>query len=136
MKKPFPGGEIVMGIDRSSKHTPTSRRILWGVFLMAVGVTFLLAQLGVLELPSLWQLWPATFWVMGMGSLLERKPGGAATFGLMGLAFFSAQFGWFGLSYRTFWPILVVAVGVGMVIGALSGEDNCEVRAGVDHGTR
>ena len=62
------------------------------------GVAFLLAQFGVLALPSLWRLWPATFWVMGMGSLLERKPGGAATFGLMGLAFFAAQFGWFGLS--------------------------------------
>jgi hypothetical protein len=90
---------------------------------MAIGVAFLLAQLGVLALPSLWQLWPTALWVIAVGQLLERKPGGAAMFGLMGFAFFAAQFGWFGLSYRTFWPLLVVAAGVGMVIGALSGED-------------
>ena len=62
-------------------------------------------------------------WVAAVSQLMERKPGSAAMSVLMGVAFFAAQFHWLGLSYRSFWPLLVVAVGVGIVLAAISGED-------------
>ena len=124
---------VVWGVD-FSRNSPALRRILWGLFLMGLGAVLLLAQLGVLQVRSLWQLWPTVLGVWAVSSLMERKPGSAASLGLMCLAFFAAQFGWFGLTYRTFWPILVVAVGLGIAIGALSGEDRCEPE--VENGTR
>lgn len=116
------GSRLVWGIHLS-RDSPASRKILWGLFLMALGSALLLGQLGVFAIPSLWKFWPIVLLVMAVGSLLERKPGNAASMALMGLAFFAAQFRWLGLSYRTFWPLLVVAVGVGIVVAVLSGED-------------
>jgi hypothetical protein len=129
------GTRVVWGLDLS-RDTPAPRRILWGLFLMGLGGVLLLAQLDIVKTPSLWQLWPAVFWVIGLSSLLNRKPGGAATMALIGFAFFAAQFGWLGLSYRTFWPLLVVAFGAGTVVAALSGEDDRCAKPEVDRGDR
>ena len=102
---------------------PRSGRILWGLFLIAMGCAFLLDRLGYVEIRALWNLWPVVFVVLAVGRALDRRPGAAASFAVMALAFFAAEFRWFGLSYRSFWPLLIVAVGVGIVLRTLSGED-------------
>jgi len=107
-----------------SQESPAPKRILWGLFLMGLGAVLLLMQLGVVRIPGLWRFWPVVFGVTAVGQLTERKPGAAATSVLVGVAFFAAQFGWLGLSYRSFWPLLVIAVGVGMAMAAISGEDH------------
>lgn len=117
--------EVVWGLELSQK-SPAVRRIVWGVFLMGLGIALLLGQFGLYDLPALWKLWPIVFFVIAVANLLERKPGGAAMMALLGASFLSVQFGWMGLTYRTFWPLVIVAVGVGIVIGALSGEDSRE----------
>ena len=119
-----PGGsKLVWGIHLSPE-SPAPKRIVWGLFLIGLGVVLLLMQLDVLQIPGLWRFWPVVFGVTAVSQLTERKPGAAAMSVLMGLAFFAAQFGWLGLSYRSFWPLLVVAVGVGIALAAISGEDN------------
>jgi hypothetical protein len=117
------GTGLIWGIHLS-RESPAPRRILWGVFLMSLGTVLLLMQLGVLRIPGLWRFWPVVFGFTAVSQLMERKPGAAATSVLVGVAFFAAQFGWLGLSYRSFWPLLVVAVGVGIVMAAISGEDH------------
>ncbi len=107
------------------EHGKRGKKALWGIFLMAVGGVFLLQQLGYVEIPSLWKLWPTVLLIVGVSSLLEGKPGNAAMTSLMGLAFFAAEFGWWGLTWATFWPLLIVAVGVGILIGAISREGEC-----------
>jgi len=102
-----------------------NRRILWGVFLIALGGVFLLERFGWIELQDLAQWWPAGLLVVGVGHVLDRRFGTAAMLMLMSLAFFAAELRWLGLSYRNFWPLLLVAVGVGVVVRALSGEDTC-----------
>jgi hypothetical protein len=110
------------------EKTRPHRQILWGVLLMALGGVFLLDRLGIVDLPSMWSFWPLVLLVLGVSRLLTRQPGAAATFILMGLAFFSAEFHWLGLSYSSFWPLLLVAVGVGIVIKAVSAEEACPDR--------
>jgi hypothetical protein len=100
-----------------------NRQILWGLFLVAVGVAFLLDRAGLVDLPGLRHFWPMVFVVLAASRALARRPGAAAMFALMALAFFAAEFRWFGLGYHTFWPLLLVAVGAGIVIRVLSGED-------------
>ncbi len=104
------------------EHGNPWKRGFWGVFLMAVGGVFLLEQLGYVEAPSLWKLWPTVLLIVAVSCLLEGKPGNAAMMSLMGLAFFAAEFGWWGLTWATFWPLLIVAVGVGILIGAICRE--------------
>ncbi len=110
------------------EHGKPWKRGFWGVFLMAIGGVFLLEQLGYVAVPSLWKLWPVVLLIVGVSSVFEGKPGNAAMMALMGLAFFAAEFGWWGLTWATFWPLLIVAVGVGILIGAISREG--------DHGRR
>ena len=108
-------------------------RIVWGAFLMAIGGVFLLERTGWVDLPSLKTVWPAVFFVIAGCRFVDRRPGAGTMMALMGVAFFSAELGWMGLSYHTFWPLLLVAVGVGMVIRALSGEDATTCRCQPRH---
>jgi hypothetical protein len=110
---------------RDGRPSKRSHGILWGLFLMALGGVFLLDRFGILGLPSVWRLWPTVLVVIGVNHLFDRRPGSAAMLTLMGLAFFAAEFHWMGLAYHSFWPLLLVAVGVGIVIRALSREDEC-----------
>jgi hypothetical protein len=105
------------------KRPRPHRQILWGLFLMALGGVFLLDRTGIVEMPSIWRFWPTVLLVMGACRVYERRWGSGAMLALMGLAFFAAEFGWAGLGYHNFWPLLLVAVGVGVVIRAISGED-------------
>ncbi len=111
-------------MERDERKRP-HRQVLWGVFLMALGGIFLLDRLGVVEVPSLAKLWPTVLLVLGASRLFAGRPGSAAMLSLMGLAFFAAEFHWLGLTWATFWPLLLVAVGVGILIGAISREDEC-----------
>lgn len=110
------------------EKTRPHRQILWGVLLMALGGVFLLDQTGVVEMPSVWKFWPVVLLVLGVSRLFTRQPGAAAMFVLMGLSFFAAEFNWIGLSYHNFWPLLLVAVGVGIVIKAIGGEESRVLR--------
>jgi len=110
------------------EKTRPYRQILWGSVLMALGGLFLLGRMGVVDMPSIWSFWPLVLLVLGVSRLFTRQPGAAATFVLLGLAFFAAEFRWMGLSYSTFWPLLLVAVGVGIVIKAFSAEEACPDR--------
>jgi apolipoprotein N-acyltransferase len=109
-----------MELEKQTKdERRPQRQILWGVFLMAVGVLFLLDQTGVIEMPSIWRFWPIVLLVMSVSRLWAGQPGSGAMLALMGLAFFAAEFNWMGISYHNFWPLLLVAVGVGLVIVAV-----------------
>lgn len=116
-----------MKIEVSDRRTP---KILWGVLLMAVGGLFLAGRFGLVRAPEVWKLWPSVLVVIGANHALARRPGSAAMLALMGLAFFAAEFGWMGLSYPSFWPLLLVAVGVGMVIRVFSREDERRAQGG------
>ena len=113
---------------RTKRDDPPAKRILWGVFLIVVGGLLLMARLDYVDIPSIWKFWPMVFVAIGAGHLLERRPGGAASMLLMGLSFFAAEFRWLGLSYHTFWPLLVISVGVGLVLRSISREDDGRAR--------
>ncbi len=110
------------------ERTRPHRQALWGIFLMALGGVFLLDRLGIVDVPSVASLWPAALLVLGVSKLFCGRPGSAAMMFLMGLAFFAAEFHWWGLTWATFWPLLLVAVGVGILIGAISREDEKRTR--------
>jgi hypothetical protein len=83
----------------------------------------LLMQLGVLQIPGLWRFWPAVFGVAAVSQLMERKPGSAAMSVPHGRRLLRRPVPLARALVRSFWPLLVVAVGVGIVLAAISGED-------------
>lgn len=98
------------------------KRTLWGGYLMLLGTAFLLDRLDVTDF-SWGHLWPVVFFVIAGTRLVERRPGGAVSFVLLGLWFFACNEGWYGLDYRNSWSLLLIVVGLGIVIRALTRED-------------
>jgi hypothetical protein len=99
-----------------------TKSIVWGLFLIALGVAFLLERSGVITESVIGEFWPVVFYVIAITHVTERRPGSALTFAIMGTWFFAVNWGWFGFTYHNSWPVLLVAVGAGLVVKALSRE--------------
>jgi cell wall-active antibiotic response 4TMS protein YvqF len=106
------------------------KSVVWGLFLMLLGSGFLLDRLHLIDMPSIGRLWPAVF--LGIAGLhaAEGRLGGTVTFLLLGAWFFACEFGWYGLDYHNSWPLVLVAVGAGIVVRALRGEPRRRYRMG------
>jgi hypothetical protein len=98
------------------------RRVIWGVFMITLGGVFLMARLHYVDLPSIWKLWPAVFAVVTVGHIVEGRYGSALTSLLLGFWFFACQFDWYGFTYGNSWPVVLIAVGAGIVVRALRAE--------------
>jgi predicted membrane protein len=92
-------------------------RIFWGLVLIAIGVLFLLDQMGELDFGYLFsRYWPAIFILIGISIILGNN------FQNVGPGIFFILFGTFFLLMRIrvfhhtawhyFWPILIIGVGI------------------------
>jgi hypothetical protein len=92
------------------------------VFLILLGVFFLLMRLDVIDV-HLWRSWwPMILIALGLAWIVvpgrPRQMASGVTFVLIGLWFFACIEHWFGFTYRTAWPLLVVFVGIEMVLNS------------------
>ena len=99
------------------------KKVIWGIFLIALGVLFLFERLGLPGFVDVETWWPLILVVIGITSLVDGRLGSALTMMLLGAWFFAVVNGWNGLTYGNSWPLVLVAVGAGMVVKALTGED-------------
>ena len=116
-----------MARDEGNRGT---RALVWGVFLMLVGSAFVLDRAGVIELPNVGRLWPLVFGVIAMGHIVEGRYGSALTMLLLGAWFFACEFHWYGFMYSNSWPLVLIAVGAGIVLRALGLERPRRAREG------
>jgi hypothetical protein len=61
--------------------------------------------------------------VVGVTHLVERRWGAALTMFLLGGWFLAVTSGWMGLTYGNSWSLVLVAVGAGIVVKVLTGEE-------------
>jgi hypothetical protein len=99
------------------------KKAIWGVFLIALGVLFLLERMGVAGFRDIGAWWPLILVVVGITSLVQGRVGSALTMILLGGWFLAVTNDWDGLTYANSWPLVLVAVGMGIVVKALTGED-------------
>jgi len=90
---------------------------------MAVGLLLTLDNLGVLEARHFWRYWPVLLIVGGIAKAVEamragRRPVGA---GLIAIGFFLLLANLGLISFRAFWPILILLLGASMVWKAVTG---------------
>jgi apolipoprotein N-acyltransferase len=99
------------------------KRVGWGVVLITIGTYFLLSQMGMLDMVPLRPAWPALFIVVGLVWLVmpssRRQVGSGLFFVMLGFWFYACINHWYGLTYRTGWPLLLVASGLEMILVAL-----------------
>jgi len=108
--------------DERDERGRARKRLIWGTFLIVLGSAFLLDRMHIVELPSLRNLWPAFFFVIAVGRIAEGQFGSALTNLLIGAWLFACVFGWYGLRYGNSWPLILIAIGAGIVVRAITGE--------------
>lgn len=99
------------------------RRAVWGVLLIALGLWFLLRQMGMTDWFDWRPMWPAILIVIGVASMAAaerpRQFASGLSFVFWGLWFFACIQHWYGLTYRTAWPLLLVVAGFEIVLAAV-----------------
>ena len=108
----------------SSRHYRRNRdALVWGLILIALGVTFLLTNSGVWPNDTLRHWWPMFVVISGLGSLVAargpRGVGGAVMTTAIGGWLLVAANDWYGLGWSRSWPLVFVAVGLGSLTEAI-----------------
>jgi len=98
------------------------KRVVWGVFLIMLGGLLLLDRMDWFRWPGMLDWWPLIFVALGVIRLVERRLGSALTMFLVGGWFLACENDWGGLTYANSWGLVLVAIGAGIVVGALTGE--------------
>lgn len=102
-------------------------RLLGGLFVIALGVVFLLRSFGIIDftLGELFRIyWPVLLIGLGLqsgwGRGVRNRPGGPVLI-LLGLLFLGRNLGWCYFSYqafwRLFWPGLLILAGLNLLLG-------------------
>lgn len=97
---------------------PRVSTIIWGIVLVALGGTFLLDQLGIIDRGFLYDWWPVALIAVGIfsrGHFLTA----VGTFILIGKTEL------WGLTYSTAWPVILVIIGAGIIIDSFLGDHRC-----------
>lgn len=100
---------------------------MWGVFLILLGIIFLLDNTNLLHLQNWWALF---ILLPAMGSFqgayqAYRNAGNRLTAGVRGSLFggflitFVALIFLFGMNFGLLWPVLLLVAGVGLLINAI-----------------
>ncbi|HEV8481097.1 MAG TPA: DUF5668 domain-containing protein [Candidatus Eisenbacteria bacterium] len=104
-------------------------RIIFGLFIAWMGVLFLLDQMGVINIGSVWRFWPVFLILIGTVRLFSpgnRSIVGALFLMALGGFFLIHEFHWFDLDWRYVWPGFIVVGGLVMVFrGLMWGGSNC-----------
>jgi len=99
------------------------RRLTWGVFIIVLGLWFLVERLNLIDHPAWREMWPAVMIVLGLAWIAvpdkPRRIASGVSFVLIGFWFFACIQHWYGLTYRTAWPLLVMVAGLEIVLKAV-----------------
>lgn len=108
------------------ENPPPSRnasRLFAGLVIIGLGALALLDNFGILHIPRIWRFWPLILIALGFSRLLQPRgsrgrAGGIVLSGL-GLWLLLENLGLWPYSLAELWPLIVVAVGIYLVWGAL-----------------
>jgi predicted membrane protein len=98
-----------------------------GLAVIAVGVLFLLRNVGVLYFDDIWQYWPVILIVIGISKLANTHSASHVTSGLIiggiGTIFLLKNLGYiYGNIWEYFWPAILIAVGLSILVKHLEGR--------------
>jgi predicted membrane protein len=106
-----------MSVCKQKKVRGPFAGILLGLTIGSIGVLWLLSQMGILAMASLWHYWPSIVIFVGLGNLFQRGEGVShRIFALLtigaGTALQLHTLGWIQLQWSFIWPAMIIVVGV------------------------
>jgi len=101
----------------------TRRQLIWGILIICVGVSFLLAHNDWVAVSQLWRYWPVVLGAFGLNNMIPPTTGKRFVEGLSQVAvaawFYVASERLWGLTFGNSWPLLVIVGGAGIVLQPL-----------------
>jgi len=104
-----------------------------GLGVIAVGVLFLLRNVGILYFDDIWQYWPVILIVVGISKLANTHSASQVTSGLiiggLGTIFLLRNLGYiYGNIWQYIWPGILIAVGLSILVKHLEGRGHEDAR--------
>jgi len=102
--------------------------LIIGLCVIAVGVLFLLRNVGILYFDDIWQYWPVILIVLGISKLANTHSASQVTSGIilgsLGTVFLLRNLGYiYGNIWEYIWPGILIAVGLSILVKHLEGRD-------------
>jgi predicted membrane protein len=103
---------------RARLHSP-GKNLATGLIFVAIGVIFLLGNMGYLDVREVFAFWPIILIVFGVVRIVESREDYGQTAGIfwvvVGLLFLLGSFGVIRMAFQELWPILLIGVGALML---------------------
>jgi predicted membrane protein len=114
-------------------------QVILGVFVIGLGVLFLLDNLNIFDFHRAISFWPAVLILMGVVKLLDTQSRNGILMGVvftgLGVAMVLHQLGWLNLDWSTLLPLMAIGAGAVMVFRSLTGRRTVESAMKVDDGS-
>jgi hypothetical protein len=119
----------------SCREEHARKQLSWGIALILIGAVFLLDRLGILDLQPFiglqlewWHLLPLLLAVAGLISIISARTSRRVVKGLfnviLGLWLYACLEHLWGWSFRSTWPVILIALGLSMMLGGLCHTGN------------
>lgn len=112
--------------DRATGSRSVPGQIIIGVFVIGLGLMFLLDNLNIIDFHQVSQYWPALVILFGAAKLIDADtPHERMVFGiitLVGVALLLNRMGLDFIRVRNIWPLVLIAVGAAVVYKAVTGR--------------
>ncbi|WP_229260109.1 LiaI-LiaF-like domain-containing protein [Duganella aquatilis] len=104
--------------SRRRERNPATQMII-GLFVIGVGMMFLLDNLGWLDFDFRIHVFPTILIVAGILKVLQTRTQSGVVVGgmliLAGCLFMLKEMGWLDIDWRTLWPVFMIIAGVAVV---------------------
>ena len=109
-------------MNENEKRSIDTGSIVGGLFLIGIGVLFLLDRFTAMDFSDLvWHYWPVVFFLIGIPKLFRRETFWSGLWLIaLGAWFQVVHLRLYGLTYRNAWPLLLILMGAGTIMRALT----------------
>jgi len=101
--------------------------IVTGGILVVIGIAFLLDHMGYISIGSLWRYWPMLIILAGALNFISQRRGWGLLLVFAGAILQLNQLGITHFGWESFWPMMLIAVGIFIMWGSLNGAPNQEL---------
>ena len=111
---------------REKRQRDPASQMVVGLFVVALGMVFLLDNLGWLDLDFTLHLWPTALIFFGVLKIVQTRTTSGAIVGgaliLVGGMILLKETGFISISWRSLWPVLLIAAGLSVVFRSSTGH--------------
>lgn len=104
---------------RARRERNPATQMVIGLFVIGLGMLFLLDNLGWLDLDFRIHVFPTILIAAGIVKVLQTRTQSGLIVGagliLVGCLFMLKAMGWLDIDWRTFWPLLMIGAGVAVI---------------------